>query len=139
MAASECIGFSVRKAARVIAQVYDEVLAPTGLRGTQFSLLNALALSGGATIKQLAGRLVMDRTTLTRNLKPLHKERLIEIAPGADRRQRTVTLTASGRARLREALPLWEQAQTQVLSILGARRADRLRQDLGKLVEGARP
>lgn len=135
LAAAECLGFSIRKAARVASQVYDDALAPAGLRGTQFSLLNALALTGGATITELARALVMDRTTLTRNLGPLRKEGLVEVVRGEDRRQKTVALTAAGRKRLDQALPLWRDAQNALLSAMGEQRAERLRNDLGVLVE----
>ena len=71
------------------------------------------------TISQLAQALVMDRTTLTRDLKPLEAQGLIQVSSGADRRTRTVALTARGRQVLTRALPLWERAQARMIEGLG--------------------
>lgn len=137
--ARSCMGFSIRKAARAVAQVYDEALLPSGLRGTQFSLLNAIALMGSPSINQLADTLVMDRTTLTRNLNPLVTQGLINIVTGVDRRTRAVTLLAKGRKVLAKALPLWDQAQSRLTQGLGSTRTKRLLVDLGEVVQLAHP
>ncbi len=84
--AETCACLNVRKAARAVTQLYDEVLQPSGLRATQFNLLVAIALAGEAPVTRLADALVMDRTTLTRNLKPLESQGLITIEAGTDRR-----------------------------------------------------
>ncbi len=118
----ECTCFNLRKAARAVTQYYDEVLKPSGLRATQFTLLVAAHNAGPITINRLAERLVMDRTTLTRNLKPLERQRLIQIVSGEDRRTRAVTLTERGHEVLAQALPLWEQAQVEVVGGLGRER-----------------
>ena len=120
--APECTCFNLRKAARAVTQYYDGVLKPSGLRATQFTLLVAIYNAGPVTIKRLAERLVMDRTTLTRNLKPLQKQGLITITSGEDRRTRAVELTERGREALTQALPQWEQAQAQVVGRLGRER-----------------
>lgn len=133
--ASECLCFNVRKSARAITQLYDDALRPTGLRATQFSLLVALRRLGAVTINRLAETLVMDRTTLTRNLRPLEKEGLIQVLPGGDRREREITLTAAGQTTLNKALPLWRQIQTRVRRRLGSGRASRLLQDLARTVQ----
>lgn len=109
--ATNCACFNVRKAARAVTQLYDSILKPAGLRGTQFTLLIALSRSGKISISQLANALVMERTTLTRNLKPLEKHGLVIVAEGADRRTRAVMITTEGRNKLQEATPYWEQAQ----------------------------
>jgi len=114
-----CACSNVRKAARAVTQLYDEVLQPTGLRSTQFTLLVAVALLGEASVTQLSGALVMDRTTLARNLKPLESQRLLTIEAGTDRRRHLVQLTERGREALARALPYWEQAQHQVVERLG--------------------
>src|SRR5438067_13188454 len=114
-----CACLHVRKAARAITQLYDEVLQPTGLRSTQFNLLVAVALAGEAPVTRLAEVLVMDRTTLTRNLKPLESQGLLTIDAGTDRRTHQVRLTARGRQALERALRYWEQAQGQVVTRLG--------------------
>jgi DNA-binding MarR family transcriptional regulator len=95
-------------------------LRPSGLQATQFTLLVTIALAGTAPITQLAKVLVMDRTTLTRNLKPLEKQGLVQVAPGEDQRMRLVTLTEPGQQALTKALPLWEKAQAQAVKVLGA-------------------
>ena len=102
-----------------MTQVYDRAIQPTGLRATQFSILAMLAIGGASTITSLSGFLVMDRTTLARNLKPLEKRGLISIARGEDRRKKTVALTDTGADMLRAALPRWEKAQAEVIEAMG--------------------
>ena len=76
---NKCICFNLRKAARVITQIYDEAFRPTGFRSTQMPLLVATAALGPVTVNRLAEAVVMDRTTLTRNLKPLEKQGLLRV------------------------------------------------------------
>src|SRR5262249_5356728 len=93
-AAEECNCLAVRQAARHITQFYDQLLAPSGLRATQFSILAKLRRLGPMTINALADELVMDRTTLGRNVLPLEREGLIAIVPGKqDRRSKELQLT----------------------------------------------
>ena len=125
-----CACLNVRKAARAITQLFDEVLQPTGLRSTQFPLLVAVALRGEAPVTQLAEELVMDRTTLARNLKPLESQGLLTIEAGTDRRRHLVRLTERGRQALARALPYWEQAQHQVVTRLGQEQWHALRDSL---------
>jgi DNA-binding MarR family transcriptional regulator len=120
--AATCANFQLRKAARVVGELYDEALRPVGLRGTQFNLLVALALHQTATVTQLAKTLVVDRTTLTRGLAPLERDRLIESRAGEDGRERLLELTGRGRERLVEAARHWEQAQAAVVQRLGETR-----------------
>lgn len=117
--AAVCTCFNLRKASRAVTQIFDEILHPSGLRTTQFNLLVSISMVNSANITDLAQGLVMDRTTLTRNLKPLEKQGLIEIFSGQDHRMRFVTLTASGYEALAKALPLWEQAQARIVKELG--------------------
>ncbi|WGV27190.1 MarR family winged helix-turn-helix transcriptional regulator [Halotia branconii] len=114
-----CTCFHLRKASRVVTQIFDEVLQPSGLLVNQFTLLVAINLAGSVTITHLAQELVMDRTTLTRNLKPLERQEFIQIQPGQDQRMRIVSLTEQGQAVLTKALPLWEQAQSRIIEQLG--------------------
>lgn len=114
-----CACTNLRSAARAITQFYDQMLEPSGLRATQYSILAALARAGDMTIIPLADQLVMDRTTLTRNLSRLEKYGWIRIEPGEDLRTRIVHLTDEGRAVLAKALPLWQEAQTRVVGGLG--------------------
>ncbi len=126
MDARNCTNFNLRKAARVVTHLYDEILKPSGLRSTQYSLLTVLSLGGAETISNLAHKLVMDRTTLTRNLKPLQAQGWIKRVPGEDRRTRAWTITAHGRKALAQALPLWQKAQKETVNLLGKERWDGL-------------
>jgi DNA-binding MarR family transcriptional regulator len=132
--ASFCACANLRKASRAVTQLYDESLQPTGLRATQYTLLVALTLGGSISISDLAQQLVMDRTTLTRNLSLLERQGLAAIAKGDDQRTRMVTLTNQGREALTKALPLWEQAQTRIVSGLGRERLNMLLSDLSDVV-----
>ena len=129
----DCNCLAIRQAARHVTQFYDQLLAPSGLRTTQFSILGRLQRRGPMPINALAAELVMDRTTLGRNILPLERDGLIEIGPSqADRRRREVRLTAAGAARLaaarlRAAQQGWVEAQTQFDRVFGAERAAALR------------
>src|SRR6478735_5422612 len=107
----DCTCNNLRKAARAVTQYYDEALRPSGIRATQFSLLSAIKEFGTVSIGALAEESVMDRTTLTRNLKLLEDEGLITVAPGKDARVREVSLTPQARERLTVAPRYWKKAQ----------------------------
>lgn len=111
--------FNLRKATRVVTQLFDDKLCPSGVRATQFSILWVIGGAQSAPINDLARKLVMDRTTLTHNLKPLEQQGLIESKPGEDRRTRYVALTAQGRNTLEQVLPLWQETQAEVVEQLG--------------------
>ncbi|MGH2405811.1 MAG: MarR family winged helix-turn-helix transcriptional regulator [bacterium] len=117
--ADVCTLLNVRKASRVVSDLFDQAFRPLGLRGTQFTLLLALALGENSTLGQLADTLVLDRTTLTRNLGPLERDRLVASASGNDRRERLLRLTPLGRRTLAKAIRGWEGAQRQVTDRLG--------------------
>ena len=136
--AEQCAGNGLRRASRAITQLYAKILAPSGLQPTQFSLLVACAVAGEAPMATLADALSMDRTTLTRNLMPLERRRLVKVAEGEDRRVRKVTLTTQGRAALAEALPLWNKAQVQVVRAFGEQRLSRTLQEVAALETLAR-
>ena len=144
----DCNCLAARQAARHITQFYDQLLAPTGLRTTQFSILAKLRRLGPMTINALAADLVMDRTTLGRNILPLERDGLIVIAKGRrDRRSKELRLTEAGAARFRAAVKNWTQAQRQFAAAFGAERTIDLRAllhavaatDLGRTVGGAEP
>ncbi|HYE35598.1 MarR family winged helix-turn-helix transcriptional regulator [Methylocaldum sp.] len=118
-----------------MSQLYDEMLRPTGIRGTQYSLLVAVQMSGPISVTQLADNAVMDRTTLTRNLEVLEKQGFVDVTSGEDRRTRLVTITTEGRAVLLQAYPLWEQAQARIKAALSEDRLQMLMEGLTKLVE----
>src|SRR5262245_23110545 len=109
--ARSCACFNLRKAARAVTQIYEAALEPSGLKATQISLLVALAVRGSLPLTRLADVLVLDRTTLTRNLMPLKKKGWVASERGPDRRERYVALTRDGRAALERALPLWHAVQ----------------------------
>ena len=124
----DCNCFAVRSAARHVSQFYDQFLAPIGLRTTQFSILSKLKRRGPLTINALAKDMVMDRTTLGRNILPLERDGLIRIEPiASDRRAKELHLTNAGEKRLRAALKVWSQAQAQFETSFGSKRAAELR------------
>jgi DNA-binding MarR family transcriptional regulator len=113
-----CTCFKLRRLTRTMSRLYDQHLAPAGLKTTQYSVL-ANAGRAALPVAELAERLGLDRTTLTRNLKPLIEAGWIVLAPGADSRQRIVTITAAGRATLKAAYPYWCAAQTAFEHLVG--------------------
>ncbi len=121
-ATAMCTSANLRKAARAVTQFYDESLKNSGLKSTQFSLLAAASVAGTMPITRLAEEMAMDRTTLTRNLKPLETEGLLQVEPGEDRRVRNVTVTPEGEAALERAAPMWREAQTRMIDKLGDER-----------------
>ena len=131
----ECNCFAVRSAARHVTQFYDQVLAPTGLRTTQFSILTKLMRKGPVTINRLAQDMAMDRTTLGRNILPLEREGLARIEPAPnDRRAKELHLTKAGEKRLQAANKAWSQAQARFETMFGPRRAADLRSILRAVV-----
>ena len=122
----DCAVLNLRKAVRVLTQVYDKKLRPAGVRSTQLPLLNTLSKEGTMPLSRLGELLAMDQTTVSRNLKPLKESGLIEIRPGQDRRVREVSLTRKGEKVIRDSKPLWDQAQAKVLAELGTKQLDLL-------------
>ncbi|HKF10455.1 MAG TPA: MarR family transcriptional regulator [Xanthobacteraceae bacterium] len=120
-----------------MTRAYDEALRPVGLRATQLSVLIAAAVDNALSITALANLMGMDRSTLTRNLRPLEAEGLITIGREGWRRSRTLEITKKGRSRLRDAMPLWEKAQRALRTKLGGRRWDVIRKDLDDLIRAA--
>ena len=135
---ASCICANLRKATRAVTQAYDAALQPSDLKATQFTLLATLAGEGDLSVTRLAGAMVMDRTTLTRNLKPLIGKGLIETASGEDQRVRMVRLTDQGRAAFDAALPLWRQAQTRLVESLGGDKWRDLLMGIGGTIAAAR-
>jgi DNA-binding MarR family transcriptional regulator len=130
---TDCACFNVRKAARALTALYDRALAPTGLRATQGTLLVALARAGDVPVTRLAGILGMDRTTLTRNLEPLERDRLVAVRSGPDRRVKLAGITEKGRQALAAAMPLWREVQRQIAEGTGVDRWTELRRELGRI------
>ena len=118
-ACGQCACFNLRKATRAVTRLFDAAVQPLSLRATQFTILAAVAQHGPIQITELAEKLVMDRTTLSRDLGPIEKRSWVRIEPGEDRRARFVELTVHGRSLLEQALPVWKQTQEKVVSGLG--------------------
>jgi DNA-binding MarR family transcriptional regulator len=129
-----CACLNLRKASRLVTQIFDEALQSSGLRSTQLPVLVTLATIGSTTITHMAQELVMDRTSLARLLKPLETAGLIEIAPGEDRRTRGLSLTERGQEAIIKAIPLWEAAQAFVVERLGHKRWRDFRENLSAAV-----
>jgi DNA-binding MarR family transcriptional regulator len=133
-----CVCTTLRMTTRSIARLYDEALAPAGLRTTEYSILARLRIDGPAPVGRLAHRLLMDRTTLAREVRPLIDAGLVEAAAGSDRRQRVLSITSAGASRLRRARPLWEAAQEQIHERFGSGRTEGLLAELRGLTAAAR-
>ncbi len=140
--AADCLAFRVRRVSRVLTRLYDEALRPLGIQATQLTLLNAVTLCDeasdgeGAAMSHLAEVLAMDLTTLSRNLRPLEKSRLITVSPlPTDRRVRVARVTSSGRRLIENALPLWRHAHARVVEALGEQEAEELKGAFDATVE----
>ncbi len=136
-----CNATAARKASRRLTQLYDEVLAPCGLRSTQLSILWELQVRADnpPTMVDLARALVTDRSALGHNLRPLQRAGLVAFQAGArDRRRRHVVLTAHGRAKVQDAARLWQHAQRRFNEVFGETEAERLRATLLAIAHDAR-
>jgi DNA-binding MarR family transcriptional regulator len=115
-----CLCANVRRAAQALTATYDAALAPHGLKVTQFALLCAVERHGDPNLTELALAMGLDRSTLGRNLRVLEGMRLVSLAPGTDQRDRVVSLTEAGRARVRSATGAWKKVQRDLSAALGA-------------------
>jgi DNA-binding MarR family transcriptional regulator len=114
-----CTNFKLRQLLRSVARLYDAQMANTGLKTTQFSLLSHVVALGPIAPNELATQMGMDASTLTRNLRPLLDQGWCEQGPGADARSRSITITATGRAKHAEAKAHWKRAQLSLNQRLG--------------------
>jgi DNA-binding MarR family transcriptional regulator len=131
----DCNCLAVRQAARYVTQLYDRHLAASGLRTSQYGILAKLKRHGPMAINELAAELVMDRTTLGRNIRPLERDGLITITPGrTDRRVKELRLTAGGDERFNETREAWIAAQRSFETGFGPERSAELRALLRVLV-----
>jgi DNA-binding MarR family transcriptional regulator len=129
-----CNGATLRKASRRVTQLYDNALAPCGLTISQRSVLVHVQRAGSPTMSELAYAMVLDRSALAHNLKPLEREGyLVQTKDPNDGRSRRVTLTPSGRDMLREANLLWRKAQSRFEQVYGPDRAEALRFALAEI------
>jgi DNA-binding MarR family transcriptional regulator len=133
-----CAVFNLRKASRAITQLYEESMKSSGILPTQFTLLVATRAMEPVTMSKMAEALVMDRTTLTRNLKPMEREGWVKVEPSReDKRSREIRLTKRGVKQLEQTVPLWQEAQQRVTQALGDSRLERMLQDLTAVVDAA--
>jgi DNA-binding MarR family transcriptional regulator len=114
-----CNLFFLRSAARAVSRQYSAVMKGCGLQPNQFSLLFILANSGPLSITELAGKMDLDRTSMSRNLSPLKKQGLIAVAEEGWHRTRAVSITVEGAAVLHKGMPLWRQAQREFAAHMG--------------------
>lgn len=115
-----CMCASFRRATRALTQLYDETLRPHGLRSTQFTILQALSLTGEISQGNLSDLLVMDSTTLTRTLRLMFAKGWIQQRAGKDRRERWLQLSAAGQRQFQRASVPWEELQTRLRSRVGS-------------------
>jgi DNA-binding MarR family transcriptional regulator len=118
-----CACGNLRRTTRAITQFYDQLLQPSGLRSTQFSLLLNISLHGNISVGELGAILLMDQTTVTRNIEVLRKQGYINITKeDDDARKKSITITENGAKKHVEAKPLWEKAQSRIEQGLGSER-----------------
>lgn len=133
-----CACTGLRKATRAVTQAYDECLEPSGLRTTQLVTLLIIGREGPASITHLARALVMDSSTMTRTLKPLQQQGLIQRVGSAGQRRKMIALTDHGLAAIKRALPYWQRAQGAILGRFSASEQSALADLLEKAVQVSR-
>jgi DNA-binding MarR family transcriptional regulator len=135
-----CTCLRLRKASRRVSQIYDQHLEPFGLTVTQYGVLGHLVTFNGISIGELAEKLVMDPTTLTRNLRPLQRQGLLAVKTDRrDRRARSLELTAQGHKVFERAKPGWARAQQHVEELFGERETPALNAVLDRVLERLAP
>jgi DNA-binding MarR family transcriptional regulator len=127
-----CVCSALRAASRHVSRMYDDALAPLDLTITGYFLLARIDRLGAPSMNELAESALMDRSTLSRNLKPLLDARLIAVAAGDDRRRKEFSLTSKGRTRLAAAYPLWHETQQRFKRSYGGAEAQTLAELLGR-------
>jgi len=132
-----CFNLAMRKSSRLITQFYEERLKLVGLKVGQFSILRAVSFAKETTNKELQNILVLDQTTLTRNLKPLFRDGYLQTTSDPnDGRLKTIRLTQSGRGLYEQALPIWQQAQQDILNKLGEDKAKQIHELANTFIKG---
>ena len=121
-----CTHFKLKQLSRSVSRRFDATVGGSGLKTTQFSLLNHVALLGPIQPSELAARMSLDASTLTRNLQPLIAQGWVQLNAGANARSRVIELTDAGRTKWAEAKRLWKQAQLGINEHLGPERVARL-------------
>jgi len=134
---NDCACLKVRTAARAVTRFYDDAFRPVGLRATQLSVLVAVAFSEAVSIASLSRLLGMDRSTLTRNLRPLEKKQLVTLGPEGHHRSRTLSITSRGEQLVHKALPVWEKAQQKLRDELKKPHWTNLHAELDHVIKSA--
>ena len=134
---NECACLKVRTAARAVTRLYDDAFRSVGLRATQLSVLVAVASSEAVSIASLSRMLGMDRSTLTRNLRPLEEQGLVTLGPEGHHRSRTLRITKKGGQLLGKALPLWQKTQEKLREELKKPRWTNLHAELEHVIKSA--
>ena len=128
-----CASLNFRRTARAVTRMYDTAMQDSGVRSTQFAILVGIAKIQPVSMGKLADVLVIDRTTLTRSLRLLKKQRLITISGRTSMRQRLLELTPEGEKALERSLPLWRAVHAQFVSEVGSDYWLKLRSELERL------
>jgi DNA-binding MarR family transcriptional regulator len=131
--AAYCASFNFRRTARAVTRLFDLAFQGSGIRSTQFTILVGVAKTQPTSIGSLADLLIIDPTTLTRSLRLLAKEGLLDISERSAMRQRFVTLTPEGERALARSLPAWRATQERWVQTVGAEHWIELREELEKL------
>ena len=135
-AMTPCLCAALRKATRVVTKQYDKYLQPSGLKITQYSLLANARRNPGVTVSELANIMVMEQTTMTRNLKVLEKQGYLEIREsGQDKRAKAIYVSETGRKKFLQARPCWEEAQKRLERNLGKLGFDVFMQSLNTVIK----
>jgi len=130
----ECTAFNLKRATRVVQNLFDDAFKPVRLEGTQYTVLGHIFVYGPISLTKLADLMDVDRTTLARNLGPLEKRGLVEMKPGSDRRAKFINITIKGKEVLSDALPLWKETQEKIKTALGFENWDSMMSNLTGLV-----
>jgi DNA-binding MarR family transcriptional regulator len=134
-----CACYNLRRTSRAVTQVFDAYFEPLGVKATQFTVLAALSYEnqGRPTVTHLAAALVLEQSSLSRNLAVLERQGLLVLEPGEDKRERIVQLTRAGRALLARGYPLWKQAQAAVAGAVGLAAFEQELRSLRRLARAA--
>lgn len=129
----KCTCRNIRMTARVTTQYFDKIFLEAGIKAAQFALLSDISSHGTITINELAEILLMDQTTVTRNIENLRKLNYVYVEQGRDLRKKYVSISKNGHAKLQEALPLWLEAQENLISQIGEHKYEEFLNTLGEI------
>ena len=134
-----CACYNLRRASRAVTQVFDAYFDAIGLKATQFTVLAALAYEseGRPTVSHLADVLVLEQSSLSRNLAVLQKQGLVRLVAGDDKRERIVMLTRAGRIALTRGYPVWQEAQSAIAAALDPKELETQLRALRRLTKSA--